>query len=803
MLNVSGKQKIFTLFASVLGVLVAGCGQITAEIGEIVPTEVSNPVTTLKVIYIDTSQLTLTEGSAAIINIAVDQKYSTETLVTVTMPDPTGRFQMLPLLVTIPSNTLSVPLTLQTIENATYQSQALFQLSITSAEANLSQGNRLLQITLNDNESPPASNHAPVIANNGPFYVLSGSSMDVHAASSASPGIATDSDNDAMILTITGTPSLGSLSNNGTSVVTYSPTATGVESLSVTITDGNGGSVSGTVLVHVMKPMTWTGATSTSWSSASNWCGTVAANHSACLGLGSAPGASDIAIIDNTCVSGPNCNPVVNSSITIGGLELSGHTLNQGASHSISVGSSGWVQSSGNFIGSDSAVTISGRFQISGSSVFQSTSNTLTLPGSNISVGNSTSFSHSNGVVKIIGGTGTLVWPTSQSFYDLSISFAGGGSTINLNNGTYAVLRDLTVFQDVCGSSSFLNTGTLQVGRNLVGMGGCTPHGNYLVRLNGSSAQAINFAAVSGSKQLGSLEIASTGTVAISESLNILGSWIYTGGTVDLTGSTLNFVAGGTIQPGNLSYNHISFQTTGAGSGGGYNLSAGTMKVYGDLQLATLSCVGGIASLNNGSIELYGTSLVAGSALASSCGLQGTANIKTMGTNHTLDASLASSHEVPNMILNHSGTLTLVGSPKFVGSYQKVSGSINPGTTTVTFSGGMSIASNGSAFYDLVIEGSGTTILTGILLANHDLFFDEKAAGGSSINGGTLQVGRNISNLDNLGITGTTSIHLQALGSPTNIHQNGGEFPKGNWTISSTGNVQLLSSLVLPTFLCL
>ncbi len=221
------------------------------------------------------------------------------------------------------------------------------------------------------------------------------------------------------------------------------------------------------------------------------------------------------------------------------------------------------------------------------------------------------------------------------------------------------------------------------------------------------------------------------------------------------------------------------------------------MKVYGDLQLATLSCGGGIASLNNGNIELYGTNLIAGYALVSSCGLQGTANIKTMGTNHTLDASLASTHEIPNFNLNHSGTLTLVGSPKFVGSYQKISGSINPGTTTVTFAGGMTIISNGSAFYDLVIEGAGTTTLIGTLLAYHDLSFDEKTAGGSSINGGTLQVGRNISNLDNLGITGTTSISLQASGSPTSIHQNGGEFPKGNWTISSTGTVQLLSALNL------
>ena len=368
---------------------------------------------------------------------------------------------------------------------------------------------------------------------------------------------------------------------------------------------------------------------------------------------------------------------------------------------------------------------------------------------------------------------------------------------MNLNSGTYTVLHDFTVRQDACGSASFINAGTLQVARNFVGLGSCTPQGSYLVRLNGSSAQAINFTAVTGTKQMGSLEIASSSNVTISESLNILGSWTYTSGTVDLTGSTLNFVAGGTIQPGNLSYNNVSFLTTGSGSGGGYNLSAGTMKVYGDLQLATLSCVGGIASINNGSLELYGTNLIAGYASASSCGLQGTAVVKTMGTNHTLDASLASTHEVPNLSLNHSGTLTLVGTPKFVGSYQRVSGSINAGTTTASFAGGILIESNGSAFYDLVIEGNGTTTLTGTLVAYHDLTFDEKTAGGSAINGGTLQVGRNIANADNLGMTGTTSINLQALGSPTTIHQNAGQFPKGNWTISTTGTVSLLSALNL------
>ena len=149
----------------------------------------------------------------------------------------------------------------------------------------------------------------------------------------------------------------------------------------------------------------------------------MSADNSACLGNGPVPGASDIAIIDATCVSGSNCNPVVNASINIGGLELSGHTLNQASSRSIAVGSSGWVQVGGNFLGSDAAITISGKFQVSGTSTFQSTSSTLTLPGSNINVGNATTFTHSSGTVNITGATGTVVWPAAQNFYNLSIGF--------------------------------------------------------------------------------------------------------------------------------------------------------------------------------------------------------------------------------------------------------------------------------------------------------------------------------------------------------------------------------------------
>lgn len=66
-------------------------------------------------IYLDTTQLTISEGSAAIINITVSEKLDKDIQVNVSLNDSSGRFQPIASTLTIPAQTLSRPVVLFTV----------------------------------------------------------------------------------------------------------------------------------------------------------------------------------------------------------------------------------------------------------------------------------------------------------------------------------------------------------------------------------------------------------------------------------------------------------------------------------------------------------------------------------------------------------------------------------------------------------------------------------------------------------------------------------------------------------------
>ncbi len=254
-------------------------------------------------------------------------------------------------------------------------------------------------------------NRAPTPANDGPFLAM-------HSEGMMSINVLTnDTDPDGHPLTISSV-SVGSRGVSGFSggQVTFDPTtnANGVETISYTVSDGKGGSTTGSVTFYVMTAHTWTGNAGTNdWNAPGNWCGSLNGSRTSCLGAASIPGPSDRAVIDGTCTSG-FCAPETDINVTVMGIKLDANSLTQLPGNTITVtGTStngSWVQNGGIFTGSEAAITLSRIYLNAGT--YTSTSGVLKIGydlggyGSvvdGITLGSTALFNHNNGKVHYSG----------------------------------------------------------------------------------------------------------------------------------------------------------------------------------------------------------------------------------------------------------------------------------------------------------------------------------------------------------------------------------------------------------------
>jgi hypothetical protein len=101
------------------------------------------------------TEVTFNEGSVALIQILADQKYDNDIQVGLLLTGAAGRFQTVPLFVTIPKGTLSVPVVLQTINDNLYQGPQDFTFSISSADQSVNASPASMIIHLIDDDAPP------------------------------------------------------------------------------------------------------------------------------------------------------------------------------------------------------------------------------------------------------------------------------------------------------------------------------------------------------------------------------------------------------------------------------------------------------------------------------------------------------------------------------------------------------------------------------------------------------------------------------------------------------------------------
>ncbi len=602
----------------------------------------------------------------------------------------------------------------------------------------------------------PPANHAPTVSAATPYFVLNSSTITVTMNDGAGPAF-TASDIDAgdtlTLSSVTGAQ-YGTVSRTATSF-TYTPNAggRGRETLTLTVTDSQGAQGTGTIQINVMTAKTWTGATSNTWDSTTgaNWCGTVKADFTGCNG-GSVPGASDVAVIDDTC-SGANCSPTTNYNVSLTSLAIAGSTLTMGATRTLTLTGT-LTQSAGTFNGADGAILVNGAVTISGGT-FKSTSGTLTVRDA-WTISGSPSFDHNNGTLQFQASwaQSRTITPSTVSYKN--VNFVGAEQTFTVS-GTMAVAGNFAISSSWAGIG--LDTGTINVSGNIANSGSYGVGGNGTIVAAGSGT-------ISGvsSSSFPNITINTSGTYSLAGTVKINGNYTYTAGTLNTAGASIIFGAPWastrTITPGNLTYSNVTF----AGSASTYNLGGATLNV----QDLTLADAGGssIGSLNNGTVKVYGN------LTASGIGLIGSASIEMVGTGTITGSSGA---PLGKLVINTSDTISLSGTIVINGSYTWQAGAINAGTSTLKFAtttGSSQSLTLGPASY-ATIDFSGyiaTQNLGGATVNVQNLILsDVNSSGSGAVNNGTILVSGNLT-ASSYGKAGTVAIQLTG-GSAASINQ--------------------------------
>ncbi|HEX4925169.1 MAG TPA: Ig-like domain-containing protein, partial [Bdellovibrionales bacterium] len=449
----------------------------------------------------------------------------------------------------------------------------------------------------------------------------------------------------------------------GNTTVKYVPNAgfNGVDTFTYEVSDGNGGTDTGTVTVRVMNPFTWDGGGGDAlWSTAANWHGNAA------------PNGSQVAIFDATCSA--NCSPTISGYINVGGIRLnSGYAGTVTKSAGIDVGSSGLTIHGGTFDDTSGAFFgIGGVFTQSGGTFNGPVGATLAIWASQAA--DTTVLSLSGGAFNLASTTLRLVGTRTQTYtLDVNASATVAGLQIYVaNNGghtsTFALASGDTI--NVSGdysqgrngaSDAFvrINGGTIKVAGDFVVLGDGALGGTATLELNGTGLQrydatdarflpnlvvnktAGNFEPLGGTTGLGltSLTIAQGTFLAPAGNLVINkrdaasgaiftqtgGTFTHNSGTVQLTGT------GGTATytidvPTSLALNNLTLDTVNAAAETKtFAVAAGdTINVNGNLNVARSS--------GTGLIKLDGTLNIAGHLSVGPGADGGTAALTLNGT---------------------------------------------------------------------------------------------------------------------------------------------------------------------------
>ena len=226
------------------------------------------------------------------------------------------------------------------------------------------------------------------------------------------------------------------------------------------------------LLPHAIAPFTWVGlAADANWTSPQNWSS------------GVVPGAGNTAIFDENCSI--NCSATINANISIGGMLIKNSysgTITQGAGNTITIGSAGWTQSTGTFVGGNSQFTLTDGFiNLSGNASFTATTGQTYF---------NHSIAHGNFNIISLAATNTLIFPDNStakftlpgdcgsphfnivspvkvSFYNLVMGSTGTGCGAAVFGNTAATTEIRNDFSYITAADAISFTGNYDVYGNI------------------------------------------------------------------------------------------------------------------------------------------------------------------------------------------------------------------------------------------------------------------------------------------------------------------------------------------------
>jgi hypothetical protein len=528
------------------------------------------------------------------------------------------------------------------------------------------------------------------------------------------------------------------------------------------------------------NPYVWTGGGgNASWSTAANWSG------------GAAPGASNVAVFNGTCAS--NCSPNITANMSVGGVRIDSTysgTITQNTGVTLTIGSSGWIQSAGTFAGSTSgdAVTDNGSWALLGGA-YTATSGTWQVNGRLFKVSGSPTFAHNGGLLHFNQpwSTVTSIIPGSVTYKN--VKFSGSETNNDLGGGSMTIAGDLTLASpSVPGYGKFSNGTILLSGNfNMLNYGYLQSSGMTIKLVGNASGQTVTGDSTSSLQadlviDTGSYPVTFSGTVNLYNSNFTVTSV----GTFTAAGSTFIFnpaygtrtLSGGTVTLGNVQF------TQGA-DGPIVNIS-GTLNVGGTLTF------NGQNYINGGTINAYGN-IVTGNYTYS-----GSATVVVAGNaaGQTISGNGSASAKLPNVtIAAGSNNVTFSGPVYFGRNFTYTSGNLIVAGSTLFFSSDCTAPTitPGSATYNNVqFVGTNCSFMHETVSGTFNIGGTLTISNLHLIDSGTLAVAGNVTVTSGWGGTAALTFNGSSVQS---ITQSSGNFPSGAITVNNSSGITLASNV--------
>ena len=251
----------------------------------------------------------------------------------------------------------------------------------------------------------------------------------------------------------------------------------------------------------------------------------------------------------------------ISNDITISGGTLNGSTVSITVNRDFNI-------SSGTFTGSSGNLVIKRHFNQTGGTFTAPTGNTdMQGAGGNFTSSAGT-FSHNNGTVRFLSNSQQI--NNAPGFFNLTLANTAVNSLISYTvTGNPSVAN---VFNINCGTGAsalrniaIVGTGTVSVTGDITltsGSTAATTGGTALIEINGAGAQKLGGMSNSKECRLPNIRInKSAGTLTMTYTISVVGSWTYTTGTVAAGTSTVIFY-GSSVNGGTMSFNNININNT-------------------------------------------------------------------------------------------------------------------------------------------------------------------------------------------------------------------------------------------------